>query len=235
RMPQYYLHYDLIGSEQNPWERVGETLDVYNIPPINVNTGGLQGEYYTELYYEASVNYATSFGDDRHNVSGLALFNRQQKNFELDFPYYNEAWVGRLTYDYMLKYLVEVNMGYTGSERFSPKNRFGVFPSGAVGWVISEEPSLKEAVPWMNNLLLRYCDGLGGSDYAQTGRLYSSDVCTPAACAAEDIGADTSAQWEEARKRDRRLGMRLLDNMFPVPLAVYHEYRSKTALEPRHE
>lgn len=233
RLPQYYLHYDLIGSEQNPWERVGETLDVYNVPPVNVNTGALQGEYYTELYYEASVNYARSFGGDRHNVSGLALFNRQQKNLELEFPYYNEAWVGRLTYDYMLKYLVEVNMGYTGSERFSPKNRFGFFPSGAVGWVISEEPFFKEAVPWMNNLKLRYSDGLVGSDYAESRWLYISEYYTTGAYIAEDIGANTDAQWEEARKRDIGLEMGFLDNMFTVTLDFYDEYRTNMLLEPQ--
>ena len=233
RVPQYYLHYDLIGSEQNPWERVGQTLDVYNVPPIDVNTGGLQGEYYTELYYEASVNYAQSFGEDRHNVSGLALFNRQQKNFELDFPYYNEAWVGRVTYDYMLKYLVEVNMGYTGSERFSPKNRFGFFPSGAIGWVISEEPFFKAGVPWMNTLKLRYSDGLVGSDYAESRWLYISEFYTTGAYIAEDIGANTDAQWEEARKRDIGLEMGFLDNMFKVTLDFYDEYRTNMLLEPK--
>lgn len=233
RVPQYYLHYDLIGSEKNPWERVGETLEVYNVPPINVNTGALQGEYYTELYYEASVNYAKSFGEGRHNVSALALFNRQQKNFELDFPYYNEAWVGRITYDYMLKYLVEVNMGYTGSERFSPKNRFGFFPSGAVGWLLSEEPFFKEAVPWINTLKLRYSDGLVGSDYAESRWLYMSEFYTTGAYIAEDIGANVNAQWEEARKRDIGLEVGFLDNMFKVTLDFYDEYRTNMLLEPK--
>ncbi len=55
----------------------------------------------------------------------MALLNRQQQNDGTDFPYYNEALVGRATYDYSHKYLLEVNLGYTGSERFSPENRFG--------------------------------------------------------------------------------------------------------------
>lgn len=233
RMPQYYLHYDRIGSDQNPWERVGETLDVYNLPPINVTVGGLQDKYYTELYYEASVNYANSFGDGRHNVSGLALFNRQKKDLELEFPYYNEAWVGRLTYDYLHKYLVEVNMGYTGSERFAPSNRFGFFPSGAIGWVISEESFFQNAIPWMSTLKLRYSDGLVGSDYAESRWLYMSEYYTTGNYIAEDIGANVNAQWEEARKRDIGMEMGFFENKFKLTIDLYDEYRSKMLTQPQ--
>src|SRR5690606_11233461 len=110
----------------------------------------------------------------QHRVTGLALMNRQQKNSGTDFPYYNEGLVGRATYDYSRKYLFEVNIGYTGSERFAPGNRFGFFPSGAIGWVISEENFFKSAVPWVNRLKLRYSDGLVGSDYAANRWLYIS-------------------------------------------------------------
>jgi hypothetical protein len=72
--------------------------------------------------------------------------NREQKNRETQFAYYNQALVGRATYDYALKYLVEINVGYTGSERFAPENRFGFFPSAAFGWVVSEEEFFKNAL-----------------------------------------------------------------------------------------
>lgn len=242
RLPQYYLHYDRIGTEQNPWERVDETLEVYDVPPINVNTGSLQMNgstdnpgFYTELYYEASLNYAKSFGQGKHNVSALALFNRQQKDIEVEFPYYNEAWVGRVTYDYQLKYLIEFNAGYTGSERFSPNNRFGFFPSGAVGWVISEEAFFQDAVPWMNMLKVRYSDGLVGSDHAESRWLYVSEFYTTGQYIAEDIGANVDAQWEEARKRDIGFEMGFWDNMFRLSVDLYDEYRTNMLLEPQNE
>ncbi len=233
RYPNYFLHYDLIGTNRNPWERVGETPAVYNLEPINVNISSLQGGYYTDLYYEASMNYSNSFGGGKHNVSGLALFNRQQKDYELDFPYYNEAWVGRATYNYKLKYLLEVNLGYTGSERFAPGNRFGFFPSGAVGWVVSEEPFFRDAVPWMNNFKIRYSEGKVGSDYAASRWLYISEFYTTGAYIAEDIGANLTAQWEEARKRDFGMEMGFLNNMFRLTIDIFDEHRSKMLLQPQ--
>src|SRR5690606_6366237 len=109
------------------WTRAGQGDEVYKQLPLDINVGGLEGGYYQNLYYEVALNYARSFGN--HNVSGLALLNREQKNKGTDFAYYNQALVGRATYDFSRKYMIEFNIGYTGSERFAPSNRFGVFPS----------------------------------------------------------------------------------------------------------
>jgi TonB-linked SusC/RagA family outer membrane protein len=241
--PDYFFYFDRVGVDankdgivdRNPWERVGQTPELYNIPPLNINVGGLNSGYYTDLYYEGSINYANTFG--KHTVSAMALLNRQQKNSELDFPYYNEALVGRLTYDYSRKYLLEVNLGYTGSERFAPGNRFGFFPSGAVGWTISEEPFFKNAVPWMNKLKVRYSDGLVGSDYASSRWLYISEYYTSTVSSVpylnEDKGANASAQWEEARKRDIGIEIGLLKNMFTFSVDLFDENRTKMLLTPQ--
>jgi TonB-linked SusC/RagA family outer membrane protein len=230
--PDYYLHYDLIGvAGQNPWERTGQTPEVYNQPPINVDVGGLNDGYYTELYYEGSLNYANSFG--RHTVTGMALMNRQQKNLGTEFPYYNEALVGRATYDFAHKYFLEVNIGYTGSERFAPGNRFGFFPSGAIGWTISEEPFFKNAVPWMNKLKIRYSDGLVGSDYAANRWLYISEYTTANGFINEGAVANSSAQWEEARKRDIGVEVGLFKNQLTFSVDLYDEQRSKMLLTPQ--
>ena len=163
--PEYLLDYSKIGvAGENPWYRAGEGNEVYVLPPVNISTGGLVASgdniYYRDMYYEAGLNYSRTFAN--HSVTGLLLANRQQKNKGTDFPYYNQGLVGRATYNYKLKYLLEMNIGYTGSERFAPGNRYGFFPSGAIGWVVSEEKFVKEAVPWMNKLKVRYSDGKVG-------------------------------------------------------------------------
>ncbi len=260
-MPDYKLYYERIGVDildnatgklkqggdgkidKNPWERRDQTTEVYNLPPQSLYIGGLNtgtqaGQditYYSNLYYEASLNYANSFG--KHTVSGMALLNRQQKNKGLEFPYYNEALVGRATYDYGHKYLLEANIGYTGSERFAPGNRFGVFPSAAIGWTISEEPFFKNAVPWMNKLKVRYSDGLVGSDKADNRWLYISEYHTTSISSVpyilEDAGANISVQWEEARKRDIGMEIGVFKNLFTLSVDVFDEQRSKMLLTPQ--
>ena len=52
--------------------------------------------------------------------------------------------VGRVTYDYDNKYLIEGNVGYNGSENFAPGHRYGFFPAVSGGWVLTQEDFLKD-------------------------------------------------------------------------------------------
>lgn len=236
--PEYQLNYDNIGKPGlNPWNRITAAgNEYYKQQPLDINVGSMQGGYYRDLYYEFAFNYANTFG--KHSVTGLAMMNRQQKNRETQFAYYNEALVGRGTYNYNQKYLFEVNVGYTGSERFAPGNRFGFFPSGALGWVVSEESFFKTAVPWMSKMKIRYSDGLTGSDQAANRWLYISGYYTdnagsPGPYIHEDLGANETAQWEQARKRDLGVEMGFFKNALTVNVDLFNEYRDKMLLTPR--
>lgn len=238
--PEYILNYGDIGKAGvNPWNRITSAgNEYYKQQPLDINVGSMQGGYYRDLYYEFGLNYANTFG--KHSVTGMALMNRQQKNSETSFPYYNEGLVGRTTYDYDHRYLLEFNVGYTGSERFAPGNRFGFFPSGAIGWVVSEEKFFKNAVPWVSKLKLRYSDGLTGSDKAANRWLYNSAYYSDNNTGAmygpylhEDLGANSTAQWEQARKRDLGFELGFLKNELTINVDLFDEQRDKMLLTPR--
>jgi TonB-linked SusC/RagA family outer membrane protein len=232
--PEYKINWADVGKPGvNPWYRNGQSgYYKYNLSPLDINVGGLESGYYRDLYYEASVNYAAVFG--KHSVTGLALFNRQKKEYETDYPYKNEALVGRATYDFSHKYLLEVNIGYTGSERFAPGKKFGFFPSGAFGWVVSEEQFFKTAVPFVSKLKLRYSDGLVGSDNASLRWLFLSNYYTdPRGYIKEDPAANPSAQWEEARKKDFGMELGLLKNDLMINVDFFDEYRTNMLLPPK--
>lgn len=231
--PQYQLYWENIAKGINPWFRTNQGNEVWKQPPLDINVGGIVDDsYYTDMYYELALNYRNSFGD--HTVTGMALMNRQQKDIGLEFPYYNAALVGRATYDFKHRYLLELNLGYTGSERFAPGNRYGFFPAGAVGWVISEEPFFKNTVSWINRLKIRYSDGLVGSDYAASRWLYTSDYFKDASGSIiEDKAPNPIARWEEARKKDLGLEFALFDDAFSVSIDVFNEYRHNMLLTPR--
>lgn len=234
--PEYLFYYQNIGTSTNPWFRNNpvQSNEYWKMPPLDINVGGLNTNpnFYNNLYYEASLNYANTFG--RHSVSALGLFQRQQRNTGTDFPYYNEGLVGRATYDYNRKYLFEFNVGYTGSERFAPDNRFGFFPSAAVGWVISEEQFFKSAVPWMNRFKIRYSDGMVGSDYARSRWLYtSSPYKDDRGYIHEDLMPNTNAQWERAHKRDLGFEMGFFKNQFTLNIDLFDEYRDQMLLAPK--
>lgn len=106
-----------------------------------------------DWYAEASFNYARKFGN--HNVSALLLYNQDKTYYPDELPWLPTAHVGlvgRVTYDYDLRYLFDLNIGYNGSENFAPGKRYDVFPSFSAGWIISNEKfwePLKDAVGYL--------------------------------------------------------------------------------------
>lgn len=129
-----------------------------------------------DWYVEASIRYNREFGD--HNVGALVLYNQNKKYYPSQWtstPTAYLGFVGRLTYDYKLKYIAEVDFGYNGSENFAPGKRFGAFPAGSIGWVISEEQFMKKQSV-INYLKLRGSIGLVGNDNMSNNRfLYLAD------------------------------------------------------------
>lgn len=131
-------------------------------PPNSYGAESVATNVYRNIYYEFSLNYARDF--EKHSLTGLALMSRQISASGSVFPSYREDWVGRVTYGYDKRYLLELNGAYNGSEKFAPKYRFGFFPSMALGWVVSNEAFFESFKGVINNLKLRYSDGVIGSD-----------------------------------------------------------------------
>src|SRR5699024_4563454 len=71
------------------------------------------------------------------------------------------SYFGRLNYNYRQKYYATFTIRADGSSKFGPDNKWGVFPSGALAWNISNEPFLK-STDWINNLKIR-------ASYGKTG------------------------------------------------------------------
>jgi len=233
---KYYFDWTIYDEKSgNPWIPESYTTNaVVENPPYAQKQGVINAYTYT-LYWEASVNYDRTFNN--HHVTALALFNQREYRNKVQYPYRNQGLVGRATYDYKHKYLVEANIGITGSEQFAPSNRYGIFPSVAVGYVISEEKFWKKSMPWWSKMKLRYSDGLVGNDQTTSRWLYYSAYSktdsynkiltgnTPVIT--EDSAANTSAQWEEAHKRDLGIEMAWLKNRLSLSVDLFDEHRDK--------
>ncbi|MBD0831542.1 SusC/RagA family TonB-linked outer membrane protein [Aestuariibaculum sediminum] len=123
----------------------------------------------SRAWLETAINYNHTFGE-KHDVSGMLIgimSNYETANagsLQLSLPYKNLGLSGRFTYGYDDRYLVEMNFGYNGSERFAKNNRFGFFPSFALGYIISNEKFFESLKPVVSNLKLRASYGWVGND-----------------------------------------------------------------------
>ncbi|MAW93739.1 MULTISPECIES: TonB-dependent receptor [unclassified Leeuwenhoekiella] len=133
--------------------------------------GGVNdGASYRRLFYQTQLNYTTTI-EDKHDVTAMGLFNRNEFATGSILPFYREDWVFRATYGYDNRYLIEYNGAYNGSEKFAADKRFAFFSSGGIGWNIMNE-SFMDKADFINNLKLRASYGQIGDDNIGARFLY---------------------------------------------------------------
>lgn len=81
---------------------------------------------------------------------------------------YLVSFFGRVNYIALNRYMITATVRGDGSSRFAKKNRWGVFPSVALGWKIKEEAFLKD-VNWLSDLKLRLGYGITGQQNISQG------------------------------------------------------------------
>lgn len=206
-------------------------------------------------YFETSLNYSRSFGN--HSVGGLVLYNQSKEYYPgtySDIPRGYVGLVGRATYDYKKKYLAEFNIGYNGSENFHPSRRFGVFPAGSLGWVVSDEPFFRPIKSVISFFKLRASWGLVGNDKIGGSRfMYTADPYTVNNSSlatrngyAYNFGVDNSTNfmgsyansrnnpnvsWEKAFKQDYGFDANFLNEKLTFTYDYYKEHRTDILLQ----
>ena len=112
---------------------------------------------------QASLNYNRTF-NELHNIDAIYLGSYNDYVVTgTDLSYKNIAMGGRVTYSYDKRYIGEFSFGYNGTENFPKGHRFGFFPAGSLGWILSNEAFLK-GNPILNYLKLRASYGIVGND-----------------------------------------------------------------------
>lgn len=112
------------------------------------------------LNYQLSLDYARTF-NDVHDVGAMVVYlqrdynNNAPEDFYATLPTRNQGFAGRVTYAYDNRYMIEANFGYNGSENFSKGNRFGFFPSVALGYNISNEKFFEPLKNVVSSLKIR--------------------------------------------------------------------------------
>lgn len=120
------------------------------------------------------LNYDRVFGD--HQVRGMLLFNQSSYTFMSNVPENFRGYSLSAGYNYKRKYLVDVNIGYNGSDRFQGGKRYGMFPAISAGWNLAAEPFFAKKFPAINLFKLRASYGMVGSDAVLSNRYIYEQV-----------------------------------------------------------
>ena len=212
-----------------------------------------------------TMNYARDFG--KHHVGALFSIERSEAESEYNMskvsdPYpfttgqSNSAeaktkeavftraesgslsYIGRVNYSYAGKYLAEFLVRSDASTKFAPENRWGTFPSGSLGWIMSEESWFQNNVKFVDFLKLRASFGLTGRDNTapwQWMQVYAQDADKGPVFGTSDttdsdnritINKNNSAvnrnvHWDKSYKFNFGIDANFLDNRLGVAFDAY--------------
>ncbi|QKX05106.1 TonB-dependent receptor [Aquimarina sp. TRL1] len=136
-----------------------------------------------------------------------------------------DSYLGRVSFTFKDRYLLDTSFRRDGSSRFADGKRYGNFPSVSTGWILSNEPFLEEN-SWVSFLKLRASYGVtgstssignynslalvsGGADYLGNSGLTANQLANP------------NLTWEQARSTNIGLNLHLFDSRIKVTMDYY--------------
>jgi TonB-linked SusC/RagA family outer membrane protein len=203
------------------------TLDYKNDINENNSFEALAGFNPTATIEKFTYTYATGLANPAltqvqnapiDSTQGVAGTGRQW-----DFV----SFFGRLNYKFMNRYLFQASFRADGSSRFAPDNRYGYFPAGSIGWVMSEEKFFKRQSV-INLLKLRASSGLvGNAEFTNDFGYYSAFTTGSYAGQTAISPTQTSVDnlsWESTLKNDVGVDYGLFDGRLSGLVDFYYEY-----------
>ncbi|GAB3890132.1 TonB-dependent receptor [Spirosoma agri] len=177
--------------------------------------------------YATATGSATGFVNDQLSFNNLGAGATQSSNSYAD-RYGLNSQMGRINYSYDSRYLFTVTARRDGSSVFGANTtKYGLFPSAAIGWNISNEAFMKNA-NLISNLKLRFSYGKSGNEAISVYRTITTDntVRSPFN-GVSTIGAqpgnlgNANLQWESTLSRNIGLDFGFLNNRINGSLDLY--------------
>jgi TonB-linked SusC/RagA family outer membrane protein len=196
--------------------------------------GGVTREQNTIQTFEAFRRFFLSSELSQLDLGG----NEGQGSGGRGFEVARLNYFGRLNYDYKNKYLLEFLFRYDGSYLFPEENRFGFFPGISAGYVVSEEPFFKKALPFFDFFKIRASYGLLGNDqvpifqYLNAYSLSQTGLDQVVTTAFERNVANPDITWETAISQNIGIDMRAWRNKLSLSVDVFRNAREDILTQP---
>lgn len=235
-------------DKNNPYDKNGNPILVQTYEGSKNLGYSVNSEGNRKSYLEASLNYSRVFGE--HRVGALILYNQEDKvetfkntSILQGLPYRSRGIAGRATYSWADKYFGEFNIGYNGSENFSPSKRYGTFPAFGLGWVPSNEAFWQPIRNVISFFKIRYTNGFIGNQatpkrflYLESleyngdrGYTWGNDRRSVDGYNVLNEAVDVS--WEKSHKQDLGFDIKFMNDDISLVLDLYKERRKGIFLD----
>lgn len=225
--------YAYIGDERSLyWQE--ETYLSYNKEIGNHRINSVLGLSWQERTFESNWISAQGFSDDFFKYNRIAAASQPGAPGSAYDRWSMNSYFLRAGYTYSDKYLLTLTGRVDGSSRFGANNKYGVFPSVGLGWVVSKE-SFMEGVEAIDELKLRSSYGITGNteigSYASLGTVSSGTVLLNGARSTDSFInrlPNPDLEWEKTNQFDAGFDLSLFNRSLTLGFDYY--YRLTTDL-----
>ena len=230
-------------GQGNTWNnlRRNHLLDFYmnyakNIESIKSNFDIMAGYSWQHFYY---ANHDITYSNPTEDLGAKEgyTYDANERHYIRDdhrrIPYENYliSFFGRLNYNFMDRYLLTATLRRDGSSRFSENNRWGLFPSAALAWTISNEPFMKATENVLSKLKLRLGYGVTGQqeigDYQYiTSYSFSTNPNTTylGTTLLKPNGYSPDLKWEQTTTYNVAIDFGFLNNRINGSIEYYQKH-----------
>ena len=197
-----YFSYDNTFKDHHVAATLGGNFDDYHSSSITIQQKGSLSDALSYINMANGEIEKASMGNSAYRTLGF---------------------FGRVNYDWKGRYLVELSGRFDGSSRFPKGHRWGFFPSGSIGWRLSEEPFWTHVKPYVSNAKIRLSYGTLGNQQVdnyyyweelKTGLLsgYTFDGISNAGQAYVDAPVSNNLTWETVISQNLGIDLGFLRN-----------------------
>ena len=196
--------------------------------------GGITREESDQQFFGAFRRFFLSSDLAQLDLGGAEGQNSEGNGFETARLNY----FGRVNYTFKEKYLLEFLFRYDGSYLFPENNRFGFFPGVSAGYVLTKEPFIQEALPFLDYFKLRGSWGQLGNDnvaafqYLNAYELSATGLGPVVTTAFERNVANPNITWETSTSRNIGFDLRTLNNKLTIGFDLYKNTREDILTVP---
>lgn len=188
------------------------------------NFSALLGLSFQDWKYERTGLDGMFFPSDNvRTLNAAGTISNQEVNITTEHSML--SYFGRVSYDYIERYLIELNLRADGSSRFGQDERFGYFPSASVGWRFSEEPFIRNNQNFLSDAKLRLSVGQTGNEaignYTSRGEFAVGTNYLDYSGAAPSVMPNTGLTWETTTQYNAGLDISLFRNRINFTADVY--------------
>lgn len=188
---------------------------------LKIMAGGQWETYYHKKLYATGYDLMSQELNDQNLLAADEAGVKRMETAGGQSEYALLGFFGRINYDYRGRYLLELSGRYDGTSRFPRGQRYGFFPSGSIGWRVSEEEFFAPLKGWWNDFKLRFSYGslgnqqVGYYDYIRsvtTGTqsyLFGGDKSS---IATFGNPVASNLTWETVQQKNLGLDVAFLDN-----------------------